>query len=147
MTVLIIIAQACRCGCQQKTMDKFNTKRCCTKNYVKVILLIHLFNGSDIVMLSETFECHPTFTDKKVCRPLVAICFANKHPHLPLLKTSRGTQMLFRCSHHEKFAKLACNLVLQICEQRLFRCSYHNFFAKLACNLVLQICDMQFHES
>ena len=48
----------------------------------------------------------PDFHRQKSRRPSLAIHFAKI-----------GYFRLFRCSHRKKFAKLACNLVLKICDK------------------------------
>ena len=98
-------------------------------------------------------SCHPTLTDKKVCRPSVAIWLTNswlqKCDNFPASFTDQVRLGYLDVAIAKKIAKLACHLVLKICDrgyldvtiakkicktcmpscaidlwQRLFRCSH-----------------------
>ena len=95
--------------------------------------------------LQSISTCHPTFTDKKVCQPAVAIQLANswsqKCDNFPASFTDQVWLGYLDVAIEKKICKTCMPSCAIDSRQRLFRCSHCEKNAKLECHLVLQIHD------
>ena len=102
-----------------------------------------------LISIRQCFgSCHPTFTDKKFVDRWLQFdsrIHSCKNVTISLrVSLTRLGQVIKMQPSGKFFAKLACHLVLQICDRGYLDAAIAKNFAKLAYHLVLQICNRGF---